>query len=199
MLITSIFYRIDKVFTCCLLKYSRFVFSSISGTDTNIMSILDFLLQLFFRIIVTYDKPCIICFKKEIYKLLNVSTTMRHCWSWAFGSISRSDAFAIPSYFCVYSLPPSHVFHIVFFFLENLNAEVLHLIGLILVVPIQGFNFFIPSCYLKDLPTWQVLIYKLQYFSELSCIYSFASCSVGHFTSCLWSELYTTVSLSYII
>lgn len=34
---------------------------------------------------------------------------------------------------------------------------------------------------------------------ELSCIYSFASCSVGHFTSCLWSELYTTVSLSYVI
>lgn len=30
-----------------------------------------------------------------------------------FGSVSRSVAFAIPSYFCVYSLPPSHVFHIV--------------------------------------------------------------------------------------
>lgn len=85
-----------------------------------------------------------------------------------FGSVSRSDAFAIPSYFCVYSLPPSHVFHIVFFFLENLNAEVLHLIGLILVVPIQGFVFFCYSVLLfKDLPTWQVLIYKLQYF--MSC------------------------------
>lgn len=67
-----------------------------------------------------------------------------------FGSVSRSDAFAIPSYFCVYSLPPSHVFHIVFFFLENLNAEVLHLIGLILVVPIQEVLFFvIPYYYLR--------------------------------------------------
>lgn len=67
-----------------------------------------------------------------------------------FGSVSRSDAFAIPSYFCVYSLPPSHVFHIVFFFLENLNAEVLHLIGLVLVVPIQEVLFFIiPYYYLR--------------------------------------------------
>lgn len=70
-----------------------------------------------------------------------------------FGSVSRSDAFAIPSYFCVYSLPPSHVFHIVFFFLENLNAEVLHLIGLILVVPIQGFVFCYSVLLFKDLPT----------------------------------------------
>lgn len=35
-------------------------------------------------------------------------------WSYGiFGSISRSVAFAIPSYFCVYSLPPSHFFRIV--------------------------------------------------------------------------------------
>lgn len=34
---------------------------------------------------------------------------------------------------------------------------------------------------------------------ELSCINSCASCSVGHLTSCIWSELYTTVSLSYVI
>lgn len=81
-----------------------------------------------------------------------------------FGSVSRSDAFAIPSYFCVYSLPPSHVFHIVFFFLENLNAEVLHLIGLILVVPIQGFNFCYSVLLFKGLadltsPDLQVTIF----------------------------------------
>lgn len=36
-----------------------------------------------------------------------------------------------------------HTSFTLFFFLENLNAEVLHLIGLILVVPIQGFIFLL--------------------------------------------------------
>lgn len=115
------------------------------------------------------------------------------------GSMSRSDAFAIPSYFCVYSLPPSHVFHVVFFFLENLNAEVLHLIGLILVVPIQGFVFCYSVLLFKGLADLTSPDLQVTIIYELSCIYSFASCSVGHFTSCLLSELYTTVSLSYVI
>lgn len=85
--------------------------------------------------------------------------------------------FAIPSYFCVYSLPPSHVFHIVFFFLENLNTEVLHLIGLILVVPIQGFIFCYSVLLFKGLADLTSPDLQVTIIYELSCIYSFASCS----------------------
>lgn len=92
-----------------------------------------------------------------------------------------------------------HTSFTLFFFLENLNAEVLHLIGLILVVPIQGFNFCYSVLLFKGLANLTSPDLQVTIIYELSCIYSFASCSVGHFTSCLWSELYTTVSLSYVI
>ena len=92
-----------------------------------------------------------------------------------------------------------HTSFTLFFFLENLNAEVLHLIGLILVVPIQGFIFCYSVLLFKGLADLTSPDLQVTIIYELSCIYSFASCSVGHFTSCLWSELYTTVSLSYVI
>ena len=57
-----------------------------------------------------------------------------------------------------------HTSFTLFFFLENLNAEVLHLIGLILVVPIQGFNFCYSVLLFKGLadltsPDLQVTIF----------------------------------------
>ena len=57
-----------------------------------------------------------------------------------------------------------HTSFTLFFFLENLNAEVLHLIGLILVVPIQGFNFCYSVLLFKGLanltsPNLQVTIF----------------------------------------
>lgn len=66
-----------------------------------------------------------------------------------------------------------HTSFTLFFFLENLNAEVLHLIGLILVVPIQGFNFCYSVLLFKGLANLTSPDLQVTIIYELSCIYSF--------------------------
>lgn len=67
--------------------------------------------------------------------------------------LSLPEVWAVPmllQFLVIFVCTPCHrhTSFTLFFFLENLNAEVLHLIGLVLVVPIQGF-FVIPYYYLR--------------------------------------------------
>nr|DAV74848.1 MAG TPA: hypothetical protein [Caudoviricetes sp.] len=62
--------------------------------------------------------------------------------------LNLSEVLAVPmllQFLVIFVCTPCHrhTSFTLFFFLENLNAEVLHLIGLILVVPIQGFIFLL--------------------------------------------------------